>query len=95
MKTLFFPVVFFALRGCTGRRLLPWSREAEAGSPLSMLRTSCRLDLKFTLALYSKGLSSLKKKKRGRDFEVNMNVLNWNWLGVPCDWGTEFMGDTW
>lgn len=43
-------------------------------SYLLILLIFYHLDLKFTLALYSKALSSLKK--RGRDFEFDINVLN-------------------
>lgn len=49
------------------------------------------MDLKFTPALYSKRLSALKK---GRDLEFDINILNQNWLDMPCDCVTELMGDT-
>lgn len=44
------------------------------------------MDLKFTPALYSKRLSALKK---GRDLEFDINILNQNWLDMPCGCITE------
>lgn len=68
------------------------SEERDLLSGLSHFFIPFRMEFRFTLVLYSKGLYSVEE--RGRDFEFDINFLKQNWRDVPQDRGRGGIKDT-